>query len=77
MSIPGGPPLIPDPFGRLDDLRYGDLLHDFGTPGLGGGISDEEMGKLTGATRKENRAAGHDFRNDAGVRPMKPYSNQR
>ena len=73
---PFGPPpcgpRIPDPLGYLDDLRYGDLLSNFGTPGLGTGLDEEEMRGLTGATRSEFRAAGHDFRNDAGVRPIKP-----
>lgn len=57
--------------GDLDLLRYGDLMDDFGGPGA---PSDEYFRSLTGASRSQYRAAGHDFRNDAGVRPMKDYS---
>lgn len=57
--------------GQLDRAFYGDLLDRFGPAGP---PSAGNLRKLTGASWDEYRAAGHDARNDMGVRPQKPYS---
>lgn len=58
--------------GRLDQDRFGDLLGQFGPSGP---PTDENLRRLTNSSKKDFDAAGHDFRNDSGIRPPKPYSN--
>lgn len=70
----GGRPIVsPSQLGRLDLALYGDLLNRFGGSGP---LTVEHIARLTGASVNDVRAAFHDARNDSGVRPMKPYSNE-
>jgi len=54
--------------GRMDRALYGDLMAQYPT------FDPNNPGGLTGATKQEASAAGHDFRNDSGARPLKSYT---
>ena len=68
-----GQPVTPDLLGRLDRAFYGDLLVQFGP---GGALTDEYLAQISGSTVSHLRKAHHNARNDAGVRPPKPYVNK-